>query len=858
MQALRRSHWGDALAGVSVAFCVTWLCTFIGGFTISIDLAPTRIDPEIGNAYQARTRFNRNPLFQLADDSATARFRAPRLTEDGQVLGPGRQLHETLRKAGSAGFALNGDVLRFARTAGGDPRSNGHRYRVVAAVQPSPLFTALAVLAGLSLWHRRVVRRADVTLQPHRRTATVGLAAAAAVAACGLLARHPLVPELSAGLLALLLVCIYLLARDDAANTLGVGLRALVAEATNRYAPATFACLLFGVAASGWYASLWWTQPPDPNNTDVLAVALWRAGELVAPPGTVQAASYPYLQMQLPAVMAFLQRTFALPLEYSHQIFSGVFAAIAVSAMALVTLKVSGARGYLASVSAVLAFAVFAQSWLTKLNVGYPILLASPNFLLGTWALAAALMVWAGWLTATCRRRAVWVYPALAGLIFDLHSTYGLIVIGILLTGEALVALCAQERVSALRRLLPCVVAFVLGALPSIVSLVEFAHVAPAMISPAQDWWTLMAFRKAFHIFLWGSESGIQPGLALIALTWTSITLALRPFLPREQTLRLTATLLASAAFCTAAYAVFAVVPTPQLVGLVLTRAAILPLCVLPALAVAHVVLCLRAWAADRAPLAAVRLALAAVAAAVLALPGTGGDHAQLAVLTSGAWLLSAALPWLRAAAAVPAIYVRNYLQAIPSAVVASVSVIALATPVLLLPAKWQATLASMSPTPGRSWTSVTDFVRAHVPHDQMVLMPPYPYAMVSSRHVNPADYSQLGISVYAQWLVPLEFQNLKALYDLDLRQFTPSTMPSYLNAQGGILCLVERGYVALTSSEARLRQLRTLYPTLHYVVGLRPAVTPMQWSCGPAAAQLLSLPQVFANDIYVVYRLPD
>ncbi len=315
-----------------------------------------------------------------------------------------------------------------------------------------------------------------------------------------------------------------------------------------------------------------------------------------------------------------------------------------------------------------------------------------------------------------------------------------------------------------------------------------------------------------------------------------------------ELRLRLAAIGIAAAVFCAIAYAAFALRPTPLLTGLVLTRAALLPVVLLPALIAALAALALRQWTLHGRVLDLLRFALFAAALALLALTSaeTIWGALVLACLIFGA--LSGS----------PALQVRLDIPALRSAVVPAFlfGAVGLAIPLALLPAKWREAYTAMPKPDGPEWTQVTMFLKNEVEPGRMALMPPYPYAMVSARQASPTDYGQMGYSIYARWLLKLEFDQLRQLFGIDLRGHDPASVTRWLAERGGLLCLLEHGYMELASDPVRLRALKETYPTLAYVVAPKDGVLPEGWTCGPVKARSLPLETAFENASYVVYRL--
>lgn len=119
-----------------------------GAFRITIPIAGSAVQAEQGNAFVVRV--SPGLIVRLSDDQF-ARFQgASELTEDAHVLGPGRQMHQSIRERGGGLFALNSPFLRFSTSDGSDPRNNGRSYQLKTTFLPSPVLL-LGVLPGIAL-----------------------------------------------------------------------------------------------------------------------------------------------------------------------------------------------------------------------------------------------------------------------------------------------------------------------------------------------------------------------------------------------------------------------------------------------------------------------------------------------------------------------------------------------------------------------------------------------------------------------------------------------------------------------------------------------------------------------------------
>jgi hypothetical protein len=120
----------------------------LGGIRATTTLPVADITPELGRAFIVRPATSRW-LVVPADDWLGRMQGAARLYEDGRELGPGRQVHQSIRDEANGLFALDHGYLRFAASDGSDPRSNGRTYTLNTAVNPG-LIPWLIIALGLA------------------------------------------------------------------------------------------------------------------------------------------------------------------------------------------------------------------------------------------------------------------------------------------------------------------------------------------------------------------------------------------------------------------------------------------------------------------------------------------------------------------------------------------------------------------------------------------------------------------------------------------------------------------------------------------------------------------------------------
>lgn len=160
----------------------------LGGVRATTTLPAAHIAPELGRAFIVRPAVSRWLVIPAGDWLGRMQG-AARLYEDGRELGPGRQLHQSIRDEAKGLFAVDRGYLRFAASDGSDPRSNGRVYTLDTAVNPG-VIPWLVILVGIAIALTRFLASStgsDVApavrrLRPMTAVASVALGAAAMVA----------------------------------------------------------------------------------------------------------------------------------------------------------------------------------------------------------------------------------------------------------------------------------------------------------------------------------------------------------------------------------------------------------------------------------------------------------------------------------------------------------------------------------------------------------------------------------------------------------------------------------------------------------------------------------------------------
>src|SRR5712691_3493716 len=95
--------------------------------TMELALAPSTIQPEVGQAYHAVPGpfVLQFPYVVPSDETMHPAASRLHLLEDGRLLGPSHSIHQTIREGGHGAFSYWTGRLYFSTSDGTDPRTNG-------------------------------------------------------------------------------------------------------------------------------------------------------------------------------------------------------------------------------------------------------------------------------------------------------------------------------------------------------------------------------------------------------------------------------------------------------------------------------------------------------------------------------------------------------------------------------------------------------------------------------------------------------------------------------------------------------------------------------------------------------------
>ena len=103
------------------------------------------------------------------------------------------------------------------------------------------------------------------------------------------------------------------------------------------------------------------------------------------------------------------------------------------------------------------------------------------------------------------------------------------------------------------------------------------------------------------------------------------------------------------------------------------------------------------------------------------------------------------------------------------------------------------------------------------------------------------------GSSIYFHHVLEFELKAMRVIYGIDFSREGHKWTRNYH-------CEMEKRYEQLLRDKNNFIRIKAEFPTLSYIVGLKPGATPPRWRCGPFAGEILDLPIAFQNDMYVVY----
>lgn len=593
-----------------------------------------------------------------------------------------------------------------------------------------------------------------------------------------------------------------------------------------------------------WTHALW-VQVPNYNYGDSFGPTLVELGELKLVPDSAVTWFYGGAKLVLPWMIASACRVLHVTPEFMHTAIAIVTVVTALSAMGWAAARIAGSAW-----AGVLAMAAIPFAWPFALSVGYSAPFWTGYTTAGYWGLGWTCAVWGVWFVSPASGIGSYVPFALAGFEFLSHPTWAIVALGVLGTGEVLEAAAASDRIAAVRASVARVALALAIASPQIVYILGNLN-QPVRQEDLAGWWPLIQFRKSFHYYLWdGIVSYARLGLAGVvtvgaaALVW--------PRLSATERRRTMATGIAIAAFAITAYVAMEVLHSRSISSMVLTRSGSL----LPAVAIAFCA----AAAIDASVRGTITTAVAAwIVLLAIALP----------VETPGyqAWSQAVALRLPDDARAIG-----NFWLPLLIAVIATIALLVARRPVtgresLAIPMTAAAAILLLTAVklpmipavqgavlPTATWNGLTDYLREQTPKESLIVVPPYPYSIASARRSFVQDYSLLGAAVYNPPMTGFELGVLRNMYGIDLTGMTHDDIKQYLAKNDGILCLLERKYDDLVGSEARVGALKAAYPSIAYVVGFKPGVMPLEWSCAKYDGPVLNLPIAYQNDEYVLY----
>jgi hypothetical protein len=608
---------------------------------------------------------------------------------------------------------------------------------------------------------------------------------------------------------------------------------------------------LAATAAGAAVLSLWARaliqQAPNYNYADTFGPTLVELGELTLVPSSAVTWFYGGAQMVLPRLIGIACRTLQVTPEFMHTAITVVTLVVGLGGLGAAASRIAGSRW-----AASLTIIAIPFAWPFALNVGYSAPFWTGYHVAGYWGLGWTCAVWGVWFRSPARGRLAAVPFALAGLEFLAHPTWAIVALTVLGLGELIEIAVAADRGAALRAAAARIAVALLIASPQVVLIVANLR-QPVAAADLAGWWPLIQFRKSFHFYLW-DDFIAYARFGLLALLMMLATTVVWPSLDAVSRRRAIATSLAVAVLLLTAYLVMEVVPIRALSSLVLTRAGAL----LSAVSIVFIVAAtVASGIASRVTAVALWVALLAVAIPIDGTPySTVAQRfsAMMPVVVRATGNFSLSLVVTALAVVVGVAFRRKAVPVQPSRILPIVAAIVIA---VLTVAKLPLVPRAQAPS-SATWDALTTYLREQTPRDSLVMMPPYPYSIASARRSFVQDYSLLAAAVYNPPMTPFELDVLRNVYEVDIDGLSHDQIKELLAKNGGILCFLERKYRALVASEARMRAVKTAYPSLSFVVGFKPGVTPLEWTCGAYDGAVLPLPIAYENAEYVLYDVRD
>lgn len=570
--------------------------------------------------------------------------------------------------------------------------------------------------------------------------------------------------------------------------------------------------------------------------------------------------------------------------------------------------------------------AVLPLSWIGKNMIGYDFLIWTGRPNVGNFGMAASVLIWAVWLTARRDTRCRLAAYLLAGLLFNIHAMYAVILLAIFVLFDIYVSVIVRESdrpmLKSLRLTVVGAIGFLILSLPQLLVHVSLFGGLRANNSP-DTWWRLMFAFKLHHVMPWRflrADDGLYGVLMLVVLFGLGLYVVkpcIRQLVWRKLLLTLGA-VLALVVFNVVAVEVFW---SSFIASLTLSRSTfLLPIGVLvmasqlswryvsaPAdmadsrgrligrseTLLLPVLLLSGPWIAKslaallvlstatlrrvdiRPSIAQVifgcTIAAFGVSLGLSAVAG-GLPMAAFSVLTLcyGAVVFGALAAFRNHGdAGNPASWFGRSLDRLRSALNANghdarsvLCCVILFLMVIMHPVMLYGVLNLWNVVASPAYRSavesaayfdafrLTSWMRTATSKDALFVMPPhFRYSAGISLRSSIIDAGEIGFAIYMPARSDFELKAIRVIYDIDLLRMSWDEVKQFYWQAG---CAFERRY--LQGSINKVFQLKKEFPSLSYVVGVRPGVYPLMWGCGPFRGDILDLPIVFRNDTYIVY----
>jgi len=228
-------------------------------------------------------------------------------------------------------------------------------------------------------------------------------------------------------------------------------------------------------------------QYQSVDASDTLIPSLWLSGNLLLHPQSTDYHFFPHVASFAPHVQAWISRISRLDMLAIER-----YRALAGVIIGFFAMFLTGYALKRSFATAAIAAAIIPLSW-PHTTLGYQFFLWKNMIFMGFWSMGACALIWSLWLVIGHRPRWRYLPAALAGLLFNLHPTYAVILAVVFLVFEFRdgLTLLRGARPFFLRHILTSASFFAILGAPQIVRLT--ASPIPGLDPSLENsWWWIM------------------------------------------------------------------------------------------------------------------------------------------------------------------------------------------------------------------------------------------------------------------------------------------------------------------------------------------------------------------------------